>query len=214
MAKAGSAVREVVVLVHGIWMTGFDMRMLAKRLRGCGYEVRVFSYASVRCTPEENARRLAEYVDGIDAPAVHFVAHSLGGIVLLHLFDKFTLPRPGRVVMLGVPATGSAVGQRVVRSRWLRHIVGKAAVRGVLGDAPRWHGEHELGIIAGDRSMGMGWFIPGALRGPNDGTVRVDETLLPNATDHRVVHVTHIWLVLSPSVAKMVCRFLREGRFP
>ncbi len=211
--QGDNAPREAVVLVHGIWMTGLDMRLLARRLRRCGFTPHVFSYASVRRTPAENARRLADFVARIEAPAVHFVAHSLGGLVLLHLFHGCPPTRPGRVVMLGVPARGSEVGRRVARSRCLRFVVGKAVVNGVLGDAPGWHCERELGIIAGDRSMGMGWFMPGALRGPNDGTVRVEETRLAGAKAHRVVHLSHIWLVLSARVARMVCRFLRTGLF-
>jgi len=40
--------RETVVLVHGIWMHGLVMRVLAKRLRDHGFATREFNYAFLR----------------------------------------------------------------------------------------------------------------------------------------------------------------------
>ena len=101
--------REAVVLVHGIWMRGGSLLVIARRLESAGYVCHPFTYASVRRTAAENADRLQVFSARLDADIVHFVGHSLGGIVILHLFDRHPWQRPGRVVFLGSPVNGSAV---------------------------------------------------------------------------------------------------------
>ena len=81
--------KEVVVLVHGIWVNGLEQSLLRHRLRRCGYDCRQFSYHSLLRTPAQNAERLQAVLQKIDADVVHFVAHSLGGVVLHHLFDRY-----------------------------------------------------------------------------------------------------------------------------
>ncbi|MCP3671537.1 MAG: alpha/beta hydrolase, partial [Gammaproteobacteria bacterium] len=77
--------RDLVVLVHGIWMSGLEMTMLSRRLRYCGFLTRRFSYPSLKSAPAQNADSLYQYIKQQRAGRVHLVAHSLGGIVLLHL---------------------------------------------------------------------------------------------------------------------------------
>ena len=148
--------REVVVLIHGIWMTGAEMMILRRRLSRCGFDCYNFRYQSLRRTPRENAVNLNSYLQTISADVVHLVAHSLGGIVLLHLFDKYPQQKPGRVVMLGTPIRGSEVAQKMTSSHWMKHLLGRSTERGLLGDAPRWLSDHELGMIAGTQGFGLG----------------------------------------------------------
>lgn len=207
--------REVVVTVHGLWMTGLEMMRLRRRLRACGYEVRPFYYHSLWHSPAENARRLARFADGLDADVVHFVAHSLGGLVLLHLFEQAPLQRPGRVLMLASPVLGS-VGARYL-SHWplLRYLLlGRSVERGLLGGAPAWHGARELGMVAGtSNGIGMSTLFGVPLPRPHDGTVSVQETRAAWITEHLSVPHGHFGLLFSPSVADAVCRFLRSGAF-
>ena len=80
--------KEAVILVHGIWLNGLEMWRLRQRLQQAGYECYQFTYPSLKQTPEDNADKLSDFVAGIDAKVIHFVCHSLGGLVLLHLFDR------------------------------------------------------------------------------------------------------------------------------
>ena len=116
------------------------------------------------------------------------------------------------MVLLGTPAGGSAVARRLRGSAWTRWLVGRSVERGLLGEVPPWTGRAELGVISGDRSLGVGRLVT-HLPGPNDGTVAVAETRLPGAVAHLVLHSSHMGLVFSSTVAAAVCRFLEAGRF-
>lgn len=205
--------KSAVVLVHGIWMTPLEMGCLARRLRHCGFSVYRFGYASVRQSPQQNARQLQGFLAGLKEDVVHLVGHSLGGIVLLHLFDQFPVQRPGKVVFLGTPLRGSALAKRIAASRLLRPLLGRAAERGVLGDVPAWQGERETMMIAATRRMGLGTLLmPFALPSPSDGTVSVAETQATWLSHHRLLATTHLGLVFSKQAARMICRFCTDSQ--
>lgn len=203
---------ELVVLVHGIWMTGLEMTMLSKRLRHNGFSTRRFYYPSLRSAPAENADYLYHYLKSQNAGVVHLVAHSLGGIVLLHMFDKYTDLPPGRLVLMGSPVRGSGVARRLDGSILTRGLLGHSRERGLLGGAPKWNGARDLGIIAGSGGFGIGTLI-GGLSGPGDGTVAVVETRISQATDYCLIPTSHMGMVISPAVAMEVSTFLQTGRF-
>lgn len=206
--------REQVVLVHGLWMTGHESVVLRRRLAQLGFEVHQFSYRSVHADMAENARQLHEFAEGIDGDQLHFVGHSLGGIVILQLLAEYPRQRAGRVVLLGSPLQGSEVAQRLATWPFGERILGKSIAEAVLARPEReWDGSRELGIIAGNKAVGMGRIVK-SLKGPNDGTVMVAETKLPGANAHRVLPVAHTTLLFSSAVADHTAHFLREGRFP
>jgi len=205
---------EMVVMVHGIWMKGTEMMVLRHRVAACGYPVRQFSYPSLKASPRENAEALNRFLQGLDAEVIHLVAHSLGGIVLLHLFDAFPEQKPGRVVMLGTPIRGSRVAQQMHASSWWRHLLGRSVERGLLGDAPRWRSARDLGMLAGTHSMGIGnLYTLGKLEKPNDGTVILANTCSSGIAAHQSVPYSHMGLLVARPVATAVCRFLRHGYF-
>jgi pimeloyl-ACP methyl ester carboxylesterase len=204
--------REAVVLVHGIWMRGGSLFFIARRLHSGGFTCHPFSYASVRRSASQNAERLHAFSSKLPADIVHFVGHSLGGIVILHLFDRYPQQRPGRVVLLGSPVNGSAVARRSAGNPFSRLLLGNSLGRALLGGTPAWRGARDLGVIAGSRSFGVGRVL-GGLRGVNDGTVSVDETRIPGEIDHIVLPVTHMGMAISRSVADQVHAFLRDGEF-
>lgn len=204
--------RPPVVLVHGIYMGAWAMLYLAHGLRRLGWTCRRFGYASVRRSPVENSERLALYLRALEAPGVHLVAHSLGGLLVRHLVHQDPAPRLGRVVTLGTPHQGSYAGRFLYRHRLLRPLLGRSIERGVLGDLPPWPPDHPLGNIAGTRRLGLGQLVPG-LPVPNDGTVALEETRLGCARDHLELPLTHTALLLCPVVVRQVDRFLRHGRF-
>jgi len=204
--------REAVVLVHGIWMRGGSLFAIAQRLREGGYACHPFTYASVRRSAVQNAERLHAFCGSLDADSVHFVGHSLGGIVVLHLFDRFPQQRPGRVVLMGSPVNGSAVAQRGAANPLSRLLLGNSLRRGLLGGTPAWRGARDVGVIAGSRPFGLGRVL-GGLSGVNDGTVSLEETRIPGASDHIVLPVTHTGMAFSRSVADQVHAFLRNGEF-
>ncbi len=205
---------EAVVFVHGVWMTGAEMTVLRHRVRDCGYRVFQFRYPSLRKPPRENAAALNAFLRRIDAPVIHLVAHSLGGIVVLHLFDAFPDQKPGRVVLIGTPVRGSAAAREMTRHPWLRPLLGASVKQGLLGDAPRWREPRDLGIIAGTRGFGIGKVLTaGNLPEPNDGTVELAATETGGVTDRLELSHGHNALLFAKETAQAVCRFLEAGRF-
>lgn len=204
--------KETIVLVHGLYMNGMDMSLLRKRLEHAGFNTLRFSYHSLKNTPLENALALQSFTEKIQCPALHFVCHSLGGLVIRHLFHNYPEQRPGRVVTLGTPHTSSSAAIRLYGLSPSRWVLGKSIKAGLLGDVPPWRNTHELGVIAGTLRLGLGMFVPGIPR-PNDGTVAVSETMLDGMTDHFTLPVSHFGMLLSGAVARQTIHFLRHGHF-
>jgi pimeloyl-ACP methyl ester carboxylesterase len=205
--------REAVVFVHGIWMSGLEMGLLRRRVAACGHAVHVFRYPSVTATPADNARSLAAFLDGLDADVIHLVAHSLGGLLLCWLFHDFPGQRPGRVVMLGTPLRGSALARKLERCGWSRWLLGRSREGGLLGGGPGWPRSRPLAMIAGRRGvLGMGLLVLGRIPRPNDGTVALVETDVPAVTEHLSVPYGHFGMLFARPVAEAVCRYLATGR--
>lgn len=202
---------EIVVCTHGIWMKGWVMRPISHHLSQQGHECMQFSYHSLRRTPLQNAIRLAKYVDRLEADIVHFVGHSYGGIILLHYFEMFTNLRPGRVVLLGTPLTGSSVARFVSSNNYIKNSILGQSAKSLHGHVPTWKGIRPLAIIAGTHGIGIGQLLGAPLDKPNDGTVAVSETKLENCTIHIQVPYSHTGMLLAKSVAIKVDEFLRTG---
>jgi pimeloyl-ACP methyl ester carboxylesterase len=192
-------------------MPGGELRLLAHRLRRRGFDAVIFRYPSRRRDLRRNAAALARFAGIRKGTAVHFVGHSLGGLVILQALRQAGLPR-GRVVLLGSPVQGSRVAQRLSRFGPGRWLLGKSSAGGLLQAAPAWDYDREIGIIAGDLPVGVGRVFSD-LPGEHDGTVSVAETEVAGATDRVVVPVSHTGLVVSRAVARQVCAFLQDGHF-
>src|SRR6185503_11149485 len=106
---------ERVILVPGLGIAGVDLIPLAIRLRRKGYRVSVFWHFTGRPTLEESARRLFDMAGRHEEDVVHFVGHSLGGIVALRMLADHAWDRPGRVVTLGTPHAGITAARRVAK---------------------------------------------------------------------------------------------------
>lgn len=203
---------DAVILIHGLWMRGPVMGLLRYRLRRCGFITYSFSYPTRRCTVDEAAQRLRLFSEKIPERTVHYVAHSLGGVVVQRRFAQCAPQKPGRVIMLGTPHAGSSVARHLARFRLGRLSLGSSYAHGLAGELVTWGAQSELGVIAGDLSIGAGRLLGGLPR-PNDGTVAVAETQIQGATAHHVLHTSHMGLLVSRQVARQVCAFLRDGVF-
>jgi pimeloyl-ACP methyl ester carboxylesterase len=212
MMSSNSSASETIVLVHGIWMSGLELVLLAWRLRRCGYRTLRFRYRSLRRPVRHNGEFLARRVRQFPAGKIHLVGHSLGGLVVLQAMQDHPDLITGRIVLLGSPVNGSAVARHIHERRLLRWMIGRSGEQGLLGGGPRWKGAQSLGVIAGSRSLGIGRLM-GGLSGVNDGVVNLEETILESAQDRMVVKSTHMGLFISRRVADQVCAFLKHGRF-
>ena len=203
---------QTVVLVHGLFLRGEVMLPMAVQLRHAGFATRLFSYPTLRQSPRDNAYALKRLVTEIESPTVHFVGHSLGGLVLRHYFAIFESPTAGRAVTLGTPHRYSQAARVLARFDFARQILDKSLDHGLLGDVPPWDRRRELGSIAGTLAVGLGRMV-GVLHGPNDGTVSVEETKIAGMTDHICLPLSHMALMFAPAAAMQTIHFLCHGRF-
>ena len=207
-----------MVYVHGLWQRGAESFLLRRRLAAdLQAEARTFSYPSITGDTGANALALGKFLAALRADTVHLVGHSLGGLVILRLFEEDAAIRawlpPGRIVLLGPPLRGSRTAQNLARLPLGRLILGRSAAEELLLPRERrWTGARELGVIAGTLERGVGRLL-GKLEGPSDGTVLVAETKLTGAAEQVQMRVSHTGMVFSPAVAGAAGRFLRTGRF-
>lgn len=179
-----------------------------------GFECHSFTYRTVGRTMRDVVADLAAFVDGIEAEQVHFVGHSLGGLVLYRYFEQRSAAKAGRVVFLGVPTVRSLAAERVGRIPILSSLVGRMITDELVWpqDVREWRCGCELGLIAGTRPIGMGRFLA-RFDEDCDGTVAVSETKLPGHTAHMTLPVSHMGMLASSDAAEQVGEFLAHGRF-
>lgn len=210
---------DTIILVHGLWMTGIELTLIKHRLESdYGFNCVMFSYASVTGHMVDHVGKLRELVRETvrqrPGDRLHFVGHSLGGLVCYKLLESTHDLPPGRAVFLGSPLQGSRAMEGLAQWAFGRAVLGEQVRRELQpGQLRKWDGRRDIGIIAGSSSMGMGRLFSAELGDDSDGTVRIAETQLEGAADHLVLPVSHTSMVFSPEVAQQVVRFLRDGRF-
>lgn len=203
----------VVVLTHGVLMSGRIMSRLQAHIERAGWQTAVFDYPSRKKTVAENANALAWFLHKYRGQPIYLVAHSLGGRVCLHCMQAHPEINIRRFVAIGTPFLGSAVAKTLSDYRLGRWLLGESiGEKGLTTAASEWHGETNVGVIAGSQRIGVG-FITGGLRRPNDGTVSVASTKLQGLTDHIVQPHSHTLLLYSEYVAIQVIHFIDFGFF-
>jgi pimeloyl-ACP methyl ester carboxylesterase len=212
------AANEQVVLVHGLWMHGALMQWMARRIARMGYAVHCYSYPSVSVTMAENARRLAAFCEALDARRLHLVGHSLGGLLIARMLDEPGIATRlgldiGRVVLMGSPFVDIYAARRLGRVRIGGIAMGASVAEWLRGARPDNLSRYDIGVIAGNRGVGLGRLVARDLPVPHDGTISVAETVVPGARDSIVLNVSHSEMVISTAVVRQVCEFLRRGRF-
>jgi len=210
---------EVVVLLHGLARSDASMAKMATALQLEGYTVLNVNYPSRTATIEELAGKVIG--DAMDNPAVktaqkiHFVTHSLGGILVRQYLKTTRLDRLGRVVMLGPPNQGSEVVDLLGDTSLFQAINGPAGKQlGTGADSvPNRLGpvDFDLGVIAGDRSIN--WINSFMIPGPDDGKVSIERTKVAGMKAHLVIHATHPYLMKNSRAIRDTIHFLRYGRF-
>jgi pimeloyl-ACP methyl ester carboxylesterase len=205
---------QPVVYVHGLWMPGEESLILGHRLaNGFDLTLEAFRYSAASSSMGEITEQLDSFVRELKAPAVHFLGHSLGGLVIYRFFERFPDQPPGRVVFLGTPSVGSRAAERAGRFAPIAHLMGQSVAAELREPHERrWAHARPLGIIAGRQPIGFGRLFA-RFSEPNDGTVAVRETHMPGATDTIVLPVSHLGMLVSARVARETGTFLTHARF-
>ncbi len=209
--------REVVALLHGIGRGAASMRKLADRLEVGGYRVENLDYPSTTASIDELLEGLDRdlAVCCADAPRLHFVTYSLGGILVRAYLADENPPHLGRVVMIAPPNRGSEWVDQLGRSWLFEQTFGP--VGGELGTEPESlpnrlaPPDFEFGVIAGTAAINpVGSLL---IPGDDDGTVAVENTKLAGMSDFLALPHSHSFIMNSPKVAAATLRFLATGRF-
>ncbi|MEY3866686.1 MAG: hypothetical protein RLZZ338_577 [Cyanobacteriota bacterium] len=201
---------SAVILVHGVGLWGAEMLPLGCRLRKSGYQTRQFYYSTRRVSLEQNATYLQKFLEAEEADIIHFVGHSLGGLLIYKLFQDYPQQRRGKIVTLGTPHNGSSLAYRLSRQYGGKFLLGRSVMTGLF-DTISPPPNRDVGIIAGSLDIGTGWLL--RVPQPNDSLISVEETRADGVNQHLVLPVSHTGLLVAPTVAKQICTFLKTGHF-
>ncbi len=218
VTPATAVASECVVLIHGLARTASAMKPLIKPLENKGYQVVNVDYPS-RKHPIETLAPMAVETLGVlrcDNPEkVHFVTHSLGGILVRYQAEKVGIEDLGRVVMIAPPNQGSEVVDH------LRDVPGFSVFNGPAGlqlgtdsnSIPKQLGavDFSLGVIAGTDTINpiLSQYLPN----PDDGKVSLESTQVDGMDDFIVFPHTHTFIMRSKAVIAQVLYFLQQGKF-
>jgi pimeloyl-ACP methyl ester carboxylesterase len=211
---------ECVVLLHGLMRSSAAMEPMAQALQESGFRVANVDYAS-RDYPIEYLAPMAvgsgieECESYGDVSAIHFVTHSLGGILVRYYFAHNDLDNLGRVVMLAPPNQGSNAADA------LRDLPGYEWLSGPIGyqlgkgedSVPLSLGppDFDFAVVAGDRTIDP--ITSSVLENPDDGKVSVSDTYLEGMRDFRVVGASHTFIMQKKEVFQLVKNYLDHGSF-
>ncbi len=210
---------ECVVLLHGLNRSWRAMRPLAEALQEAGFATANIDYPSQSGSVEE----IAPLAVGLGlnecratgATRIHFVTHSLGGILLRYQNEQSPIPDLGRVVMLGPPNQGSEIIDKTRDWPGFEMLTGDAGAElGTGSDGmPSKLGpvNFELGVIAGTGTINV--FASAMLPDPDDGKVSVASTRVEGMDDFLIVGSSHHYITRGDVVFRNTVAFLRTGKF-
>ena len=208
---------ESVILLHGLARSEISLRKLESVLQQEGYHTVNYNYPSTKFSVEKLAQdaisqALAQCPND---NTIHFVTHSMGGILVRQYLSQHTLSNLGRVVMLGPPNQGSQVVDSLKDIPVFKLINGPAGVQLGTNDIslPKSLGavNFDVGIIAGTRSVNP--FLSTMLPTPDDGKVSVENTKIEGMSDHITMPVTHPFMMRNDRVIEQVLSYLKQGKF-
>ncbi len=211
---------DCVVLLHGLIRSSTAMNKMQRELDAAGFVTANIDYPSREHTIEELADMavpagLEECRSHEGVQRIHFVTHSLGGILVRQYLSSNEIPELGRVVMLGPPNQGSIAADDmggVPGFEWLNGPAGRQLGKGddsvplKLGPA-----NFEVGVIAGNRTIDP--ITSAMLENPDDGRVSVEDTKLDGMTDFVVVEHSHAFMMRMRRPIELTIHFLQTGTF-
>lgn len=210
---------EAIILLHGLARTGRSMNKAAKRLAFYGYQVINVDYpsrsAEISILAQKYIAQAVKQCDVKGVKKIHFLTHSMGGILLRHYLASQSIDKQGRVVMLAPPNQGSEVVDKLGSWRLFYYLNGPAGLQLGTGNnsVPNRLGpvNFELGVIAGSKTVNL--VLSRLIPGVNDGKVSVSRAQVAGMKDFIVMPVSHPFIMRSEAVIEQALHFIQQGSF-
>lgn len=212
-----------IVLVAGLYSPAWVFIPLARRLRAIGYKVSVFSRHYPSYGGIKAAHDLREHLQAIESDKLHLVAHSFGGIVLLHLFDRLAespdpadselLNRIASSTFIASPLAGAQLAEKLLAGRaglFWKHVLGKSLHTGLLGNAAGLDIPANSAFITGEKKSVFSKLLSNDVA-TGDGLVRLVETRVVEqpADAHVSLPLSHAGLLFSKRCVALIDQFIR-----
>jgi len=210
---------EAVILLHGLARTSRSMNKAEKLLAAYGYQVINVDYpsrsAEISILAQKYISRAVQQCDVKGVKKIHFLTHSMGGILLRHYLASQTIDKLGRVVMLAPPNQGSEIVDKLGGWKLFYTLNGPAGLQLGTGNSsvPNRLGpvDFELGIIAGNKTINL--LLSRLISGINDGKVSVSRAQVAGMKDFIVMPYSHPFIMRRKAVIEQALHFIQQGAF-
>ena len=192
------------------------MQPLARALESKGFSTLNIPYASSRMPIANLVAHVRFQIEKIagDQP-VHFITHSLGGILTRSLLTESVPWKNGRIIMLAPPNRGSEIVDWS-RGHPLIHLVLGPAGRSLGSDGvpcklPDLPADIEAAVIMGRRCS-----IPvfkKLLGTENDGIVSAAKGRIDGLKGFTVIDADHTFIQMHPETIRLSLHFLKTGEW-
>ena len=208
--------KQCVVLLHGWAKSGKCMEAIERNLQKEGFHTINISYPSRENTIDEIIEKyIHPNIPPNNCSEIHFIGHSMGGIVTRYYLSKYKPSNLGKVILIASPNQGSELVQKFQTTKWIANILGPGCLQiaknsTLLTSIAKPY--YKVGIISADLSINpiTSLFF---LAGPDDGTVTVESTLLEDMTDHVTISSTHTMVLKHHMTFEQIKHFLEHGSF-
>lgn len=196
---------ECIIFIHGLGRSSRSFRKMQKYFKNLGYAIVNVDYSSMGHNIEEISELIVkpQLINASIAAfkRVHFVTHSMGGIILRVILGKYIqeFKNLGNVVQLAPPNQGS---KRADRAGWIAKMVYSEVLKD-LETGPRGIC-HKLPPVN---------FYLGVIASNIDGKVKPEEAWIDGMTDSFMVRRFHTFIMKAPEVMEAIHNFITTGKF-
>ncbi|HFB65069.1 MAG TPA: alpha/beta fold hydrolase [Aeromonadales bacterium] len=221
LKKEQARFSDCVILLHGLGRTKFSFSKMEAVLIHNGFRVINLDYPSTRknisVLADETIKRGLEQSQQLQARKIHFVTHSMGGILLRDYLSRNSLDKIGHTVMLSPPNKGSEIVDKLKNNFFFKWILGPAGRelgtdrKSLPARLKPFH--HSVGIITGNKSARHDKFFNNFFEGEHDGKVSVSSARLKGMSDFLVLPTQHTFIMSDDAVIKQTLHFIKQGTF-
>jgi len=206
-------------LLHGLARTSHSMNKAGKLLATYGYKIINVDYPSRKNNIETLALDFItpalKQCESAGIIKIHFLTHSMGGILIRYYLSTRRIDKLGRVVMLAPPNQGSEVVDKLACWSMFNVINGPAGLQ--MGtdknSIPNTLGpvNFPTGIIAGDKTVNplLSLLIPDT----NDGKISVSRAQVQGMKDFIVMPYSHTFMMQRVAVIEQALHFIQQSYF-